>query len=182
MTFAPSELPVFVRKSDWVGFDLDGTLARTDNPGHFEPPYPIGEPISHMLALAKTLLRAGVTIKIFTARACDPARISFVHAWTEKHGLGRLEVTNAKDFDLIRFYDDRAATFVLDHTAIVTVLPELECPGCGTRMVAAPHQVTTAAELYDHCLRRCDECGIGFSNEHSPTQISRQRSNLPTAS
>jgi hypothetical protein len=29
-----------------------------------------------------------------------------------KHGLGRLEVTNQKDYDLIRYYDDRAIQMV----------------------------------------------------------------------
>ena len=35
-----------------------------------------------------------------------------VQAWAEKHGLGRLEVTNLKDYDLIRFHDDRAIQMV----------------------------------------------------------------------
>jgi len=106
--FRPEEGPLLVRKSDWIGFDLDGTLSRTDNPGHFEPPYPIGEPIAEMVAVAKALLEAGVKVKIFSARACEAASIPVVQAWAEKQGLGRLEVTNEKDFDLRRFYDDRA--------------------------------------------------------------------------
>ncbi|MDB6018486.1 MAG: hypothetical protein JWR19_2975 [Pedosphaera sp.] len=98
----------FVPCEDWVGVDLDGTLSRTDNPGHFEPPYPLGEPVLSMVEMVKSLLAAGVTVKIFSARACEPENIPLIQAWAERHGLGRLEVTNMKDFGLIRFYDDRA--------------------------------------------------------------------------
>ncbi|MDB6124820.1 MAG: hypothetical protein JWQ71_3813 [Pedosphaera sp.] len=98
----------FVPREDWVGVDLDGTLSSTDNPGHFEPPYPLGEPVLAMLEMVKSLLVAGVTVKIFSARACEPENIPIIQDWAVKHGLGKLEVTNQKDFNLIRFYDDRA--------------------------------------------------------------------------
>ena len=112
VVFEPGAEPVFVAGHEWVGFDLDGTLSRTDNPGHFDPPYPLGEPVPAMLGLAKALLEAGVRVKIFSARACEPASIPGIQAWAERHGLGRLEVTNRKDYDLIRFYDDRAIQVV----------------------------------------------------------------------
>lgn len=108
MKFLPDEEPVLVRKGHWIGFDLDGTLSRTDNPGHFEPPYPIGEPIADMLAVMTSLKAAGVNVKIFTARACEPCNVPIVKDWAKKHGLGDLEVTHQKDYDLLRFYDDRA--------------------------------------------------------------------------
>ena len=92
--------------------DFDGTLARDDAAGHFLPPYPLGEPIPEMIAMVKSLLAAGVTVKIFSARACEPESIPIIQAWVEKHGLGRLEVTNQKDYDLIRYYDDRAIQMV----------------------------------------------------------------------
>lgn len=107
---------IFVPGDNWIGFDLDGTLARTDNPGHFQPPYPLGEPVPEMLAAAKALMAEGVKIKIFTARACEPAAIPMVQDWAEKHGLGRLDVTNQKDYRLLRFYDDRAVPFPLVNT------------------------------------------------------------------
>jgi hypothetical protein len=112
VVFEPGAAAVFVAQHHWVGFDLDGTLARTDAPGHFEPPYPLGEPIPEMLALARHLLETGVSVKIFSARACDPTSIPTIQAWAERHGLGRLEVTNSKDYDLIRFYDDRAIQII----------------------------------------------------------------------
>jgi hypothetical protein len=108
VVFEPASEPVFVEPHRWVGVDLDGTLARDDAPGHFEPPYPLGEPIPEMIALIQSLLEAGLTVKIFTARACEPETIPEIQVWAEKHGLGRLEVTNLKDYNLIRFYDDRA--------------------------------------------------------------------------
>lgn len=104
----PGAEPVFVSRQHWIGVDLDGTLSRDDAVGHFLPPYPLGEPIPEMIEMVKSLLVAGVTVKIFSARACEPESIPQIQAWAEKHGLGRLEVTNRKDYDLIRFYDDRA--------------------------------------------------------------------------
>jgi hypothetical protein len=112
VAFEPGAKPVFVAPHEWVGVDLDGTLARTDNPGHFEPPYPVGDPIPEMLALVKSLLAAGVKVKIFSARACEPESIPLIQAWATQHGLGPLEVTNRKDFDLIRYYDDRAIQII----------------------------------------------------------------------
>ena len=107
--------PTFVPREDWVGVDFDGTLARTDNPGHFEPPYPLGGPVVGMVELVQSLLAAGVTVKIFSARAIEPASIPLLQDWSERHGLGRLEVTNQKDYFLIRYYDDRAIQICANH-------------------------------------------------------------------
>ena len=106
--FVVGQEPVFVADSHWVGFDFDGTISSNDSKGHFEPPYPLCEPIPEMIATVKSLLAAGIAVKIFTARASDPTNIPAIQDWTEKHGLGRLEVTDRKDFNLIRFFDDRA--------------------------------------------------------------------------
>src|SRR5436309_1281108 len=89
--FDVNDQPTFVPNEDWVGVDLDGTLSRTDNPGHFEPPYPIGEPVMAMIEMIKSLKTAGVTVKIFSARACEAANIPIIQAWVEKHGLGLME-------------------------------------------------------------------------------------------
>ena len=108
IVFEPGGEAIFVEQKRWVGVDLDGTLSRDDAAGHFLPPYPLGEPIPEMIAMVQSLLQAGITVKVFSARACEPESVPVIQAWAEKHGLGRLEVTNQKDFDLIRFYDDRA--------------------------------------------------------------------------
>ena len=112
--FGDGQKPVWVARNEWVGFDFDGTIARTDNPGHFQPPFPLGQPIPEMVDIVKSLLTAGITVKIFTARACDPASIPAIQDWTEREGLGRLDVTAQKDYHLIRFFDDRAIQVVLD--------------------------------------------------------------------
>jgi hypothetical protein len=108
----PGAKPVFVAGHHWIGVDFDGTLARDDAEGHFLPPYPLGEPIPEMVEMVKSLLAAGVKVKIFSARAVEPKSIPIIQDWAEKHGLGRLEVTNQKDYDLIRYYDDRAIQVV----------------------------------------------------------------------
>ena len=108
VTFEPGAEPVLVTERHWIGVDLDGTLSRDDAEGHFLPPYPLGKAIPEMLEMVKSLLAANITVKIFSARACESANIPLIQDWAERHGLGRLEVTNQKDYDLIRFYDDRA--------------------------------------------------------------------------
>ena len=112
ITLDPGAEPVFVTQRHWIGVDLDGTLARDDAAGHFLPPYPLGEPIPEMIEMVKSLLAAGVKVKIFSARAVEPESIPIIQAWGKKHGLGCLEVTNQKDYDLIRYYDDRAIQMV----------------------------------------------------------------------
>src|ERR1043165_1046227 len=99
---------VFVAEHHWVGFDFVGNISRRDTPGHFEPPFPLGEPIPEMIATMKSLLAAGIKVKIFTARALEPENIPAIQEWAERHGLGRLDATHQKDYDLIRFFDDRA--------------------------------------------------------------------------
>jgi hypothetical protein len=112
VVFEPNSDAVFVTSDHWVGVDFDGTLSRDDSPEHFLPPYPLGKPIPEMIEMIQSLQKAGITVKIFTARACEPESVPVIQAWTVKHGLGRLEVTNAKDYGLIRFYDDRAIQMV----------------------------------------------------------------------
>ncbi len=112
IVFEPGGERIFVPQRRWVGVDLDGTLARDDAEGHFLPPYPLGEPIPDMIAMVRSLIAAGVTVKIFSARACEPESVPIIQEWAEKHGLGRLPVTNQKDYDLIRYYDDRAIQIV----------------------------------------------------------------------
>jgi hypothetical protein len=89
----------------WIGFDLDGCIARYDG---WKGREHIGEPIPHMIELVKTYLDEGYEVRIFTARAIDPEAIPYVQEWTLKHIGQTLRVTNQKDYDLYMFYDDRA--------------------------------------------------------------------------
>lgn len=84
-----------------IGVDLDGTLAYYSGYN-----IEIGEPIEPMMARVRNWLSAGEEVKIFTARACMPEQIPIIHAWLEKHGLPKLEVTNVKDLGMREIWDD----------------------------------------------------------------------------
>ena len=52
-------------ESEWIGFDLDGTVAFYD---HWRGADHIGAPIEKTIAKIKSLLDQGARVKIFTAR------------------------------------------------------------------------------------------------------------------
>lgn len=89
----------------WIGVDLDGTLAFYDTWKGIEH---IGKPIPKMIAFVKDLINKGNTVKIFTARAIDKKSIPYIQDWLVKNDLPKLEVTNIKDLDMIRLYDDKS--------------------------------------------------------------------------
>lgn len=89
---------------DWIGVDLDGTLAE----------YPsgeglgiIGKPIPKMVGRVKAWLLAGREVRIFTARATVPEQIPLVEGWCLKHLGVVLRVTSQKDFEMSVLWDDR---------------------------------------------------------------------------
>lgn len=96
----------------WIGVDLDGTLAQYTG---WKGPEHIGEPVPRMLARVHGWLAEGKTVKLFTARAGDPAQLPIVRAWLDKHGLEALEITDRKDFHMEVLWDDRAVQ-VLENT------------------------------------------------------------------
>ena len=108
-------------KEGWIGFDLDGTLAKYDG---WRGETHIGEPIEQIVKEAKRFLSLGYEVKIFTARVAESennkdgskhtnsAVINAIQDWTEKHIGKRLEVTNKKDFRMIELWDDRAVQVV----------------------------------------------------------------------
>ena len=57
--------------SRWIGVDLDGTLSHYTV---WRGPEYIGDPIPAMLERVKEWISAGVTVKIFTARASELIR------------------------------------------------------------------------------------------------------------
>ena len=105
--FRPEEKAIRVRSDHWIGFDFDGVLSVPD-PAKSYRLDDLGLPVQEMVDAAKAFLNAGVAVKVFTARTCDAHMIPKIQDWAEANGLGRLEVTNVKDYGLIRFYDDRA--------------------------------------------------------------------------
>jgi len=100
----------------WIGFDLDGTLA-TQKKGQIG----IGKPVPKMVTLLRRYLKAGVWVKIFTARA-HPSWLVYhiikasqytpsgeVLEWLIKNQLpSTLEITCEKDAKMYRLYDDKA--------------------------------------------------------------------------
>jgi len=112
----------FNKDTDWVGFDLDGTLAHY-TPGDYvtKGPFIFGDPIPGNVNLAKALIAAGVRCKIMTARyqsgrdnyqnsetGFNVALQIAINDWTKKHIGTELEVTNAKDGYMHVLIDDRA--------------------------------------------------------------------------
>jgi len=89
----------------WVGVDLDGTLAVWGAGSSTER---IGPPVPAMLSYVRRMKENGIRVKIFTARAGDPKQIPKIQKWLEKNSLPGLEITNVKDYNMERLYDDRA--------------------------------------------------------------------------
>ena len=96
---ADSDLPV-----QWTGVDLDGTLAYHE-PG--DSVGTIGHPIGPMMERVRQMIDNGERVKIFTARACDPGQIDLIRKWLRRQGLPELEITNIKDYNMVRLFDDR---------------------------------------------------------------------------
>jgi len=90
----------------WIGVDLDGTLATTtEDMG-------IGEPVPEMVARVRRWLAEGWKVKIFTARASNPAEMPKVRAWLLANKLPDLEITNVKDYAMVELWDDRAVEVI----------------------------------------------------------------------
>lgn len=89
---------------NWIGVDLDGTLAHYDGwKGHFH----IGDPVQPMLERVQRWIDEGKEVRIFTARASVKEHSKFVELWLSQHGLEGLQVTNQKDYGMIELWDDR---------------------------------------------------------------------------
>ena len=96
--------------SQWIGVDLDGTLAEAEPWKGFEH---IGKPVPMMMKRLKVWLEMGYRVKIVTARAQNPElAVPPIREWLAKHGLPELEITNAKDMDMIELWDDRCVQVI----------------------------------------------------------------------
>ena len=115
---------------EWIGVDLDGTLATFDLEKFAADPNYIGEPILPMIERVKLWLSEGKKVKIFTARVGMGAGWSdlsqatdldyewrenqrrIIQDWTEKHIGVRLEVTAMKDWAMRGLWDDRVVQVI----------------------------------------------------------------------
>lgn len=100
----PGKLSREKSSQGWVGVDLDGTLAYDD---HRLSLSKIGDPVPFMLARVRQMLDKGMRVKIFTARASDTEQLPIIRKWLAEQGLPELEITNVKDYGMLRLYDDR---------------------------------------------------------------------------
>lgn len=93
----------------WIGVDLDGTLAKTTHSVS-----KIGEAVQPMLNRVKNWRDEGRVVKIFTARFTDSSQHKLIQEWLDKYGIGDLEITNVKDFNMIQLWDDKAKRVIRD--------------------------------------------------------------------
>ena len=99
-----------MKETEWIGVDLDGTLAEYNDWIGIEH---IGLAILPMVERVKGWIAEGKKVKIFTARVTKGNEaIQYIHAWLAAQGLPALEVTNVKDFDMVELWDDRCISVV----------------------------------------------------------------------
>lgn len=99
-----------MKNRNWIGVDLDGTLAEYHGwEGHEH----IGPPVPKMLERVLKWIEEGKTVKIVTARVypgnfhASKSRV-VINKWIEKHVGFPLQVTCLKDPHMIELWDDRA--------------------------------------------------------------------------
>jgi phosphoribosylamine--glycine ligase len=95
------ELLLTGRDAGWYGVDLDKTLAKGS-------PKKIGEPVPLMVDRVKRWVRDGKEVRIMTARANDTDELVKTYDWLRENLELPLEVTNEKDHEMVRLFDDRA--------------------------------------------------------------------------
>lgn len=106
------------KEQNWIGVDLDGTLAEFHEESYFRKygPETIGKPIPKMVKRIKFWIEGGIKVKIFTARVAELTACYLestvelmedaVHVWLIKNLGFDLEVTNEKDCFMIELWDD----------------------------------------------------------------------------
>lgn len=104
------------KETDWIGVDLDGTLATYER-GDYNKlgPYVFGDPIWSMVERIQKWCAEGIKVKIVTARHSggrdpvhDQSLAEAIAEWTFTYIGHKLEVTNAKDGFMHELWDDRA--------------------------------------------------------------------------
>lgn len=105
----------------WIGVDFDGTLSDSDGTAfdHLK----CGIPVPKMVARIRDWLKAGYTVKLFTARMAElpepteerPSLAAIemaLRAWCKEHIGQELECTAKKDPNMEVLWDDRAVGVV----------------------------------------------------------------------
>lgn len=121
---------------EWIGVDLDGTLARYDG---YKGKTVIGAPVTEMVDRVKNWLSQGKDVRIFSARVSDDPgghAQAAIDRWSEKHIGRKLPITNVKDDKMTALYDDRAAS-VERNTGKVLSPPQPMPTDMGNKLMAA---------------------------------------------
>jgi hypothetical protein len=105
-------------KSGWIGVDLDGTLAETDDERWTKDPTFVGPPVPAMLARVKRWLAEGCNVRIMTARvavvdysdgiSAAARQRRAIEDWCLEHVGKMLPITATKDYTMVELWDDRA--------------------------------------------------------------------------
>ncbi len=109
--------PSAAARTAWVGVDLDGTLAYFNAESTLSE---VGPPIPPMLERVRAMIARGERVKIVTAWAAYAEQVPLIQKWLRENGLPPLEVTNIKDFNMIRLYDDRCIQVESNTGRIIT--------------------------------------------------------------
>jgi hypothetical protein len=91
--------------SQWIGVDLDGTLAYYDEWRGVEH---IGMPVPAMIDRVRGWLSEGKEVRIFTARVQFEGAVQPILDWLKANNLPPLTITNVKDSWMHELWDDRA--------------------------------------------------------------------------
>lgn len=108
---------------EWIGVDLDGTLAVYDG---FQGHDKIGAPIPEMIERVLRWHAADIKVKIFTARvsgdAAEAAQAKYyIQKWLKDNNLPAFEITCIKDYYMTELYDDRAVQVEFNTGALLGV-------------------------------------------------------------
>lgn len=90
--------------SEWIGVDLDGTLAKYSK-GQGSA---IGKPFPAMVKKIEGWIDNKIEVRIFTARADSSKEREKIKKWLKDNGLPDLVITNIKDRYMQELWDDKA--------------------------------------------------------------------------
>lgn len=168
-------------EEEWVGFDLDGTLAKYDGWKGIDH---IGDPVPSVVVLAYMLHKLGHKIKILTARVAprtgkddsEKAR-KYVEEWCEKN-LGFVpEVTYVKDASMVALFDDRACAVEENTGKILGGWPDMlpKPSEKAKKLIAARKRRGDDGKWHDRLVRCVMRRNPGFSRDDAEEYISDGR-------
>ena len=165
-------------EEEWVGFDLDGTLAKYDGWKGVEH---IGKPVPAMIVLAYMLHRFGHKVKVLTARVAprdgddgSKAR-KYVQEWCRDY-LGFVpEVTHLKDASMVALFDDRACAVEQNTGKVLGGWPDFIPEPSAEAKAEIEKRVRKPLSIYERLVRCVMRRNPGFSEEDAEEYISDGR-------